>query len=272
MYHSITFGDKNTYDDWHLIPSSRPYFAPPSVKTKILQIPGGSRRLDYTDTLLGKPAFGNRQGSIEFVVEEDESFNWNIIYEEILKYLHGHKMKAVLEDDPSYYYEGRFTVTSRKSDKYYPTIVIDYNVYPYKRELYPSDGSVPWDVIAFEPDMVIRDTCDITVNDICCLELSGSYEQVVPEFSCEIEPGPQPLSLKSTSGGFMCMVTKSAHTFGTSSEFWDFYDSSENDVTNEFVLRSGNSVVSNFKIGVETVHLIVLGVGTISILYRGGSL
>ena len=28
MYHSITIGDKNTWDDWHLIPATRPLFHP----------------------------------------------------------------------------------------------------------------------------------------------------------------------------------------------------------------------------------------------------
>ena len=56
MYHSITFGDGslypsgspkegqfmgiNTWDDWHLIPSSRPVIASPGVSTNFVEIPG----------------------------------------------------------------------------------------------------------------------------------------------------------------------------------------------------------------------------------------
>ena len=32
MYHSITIGDKNTWDDWKIIPVSRPVVAPPVEK------------------------------------------------------------------------------------------------------------------------------------------------------------------------------------------------------------------------------------------------
>ncbi len=41
MYHSITIGNKNTWDDWHLIPATRPLFNPPTVKTNMVNIPGG---------------------------------------------------------------------------------------------------------------------------------------------------------------------------------------------------------------------------------------
>lgn len=102
MYHSITFGTKNTWDDWHLIPTSRPVFNPPSVKTNLIEIPGGDGALDLTTALAGRPLYKNRTGSIEFFVENDFR-DWAVLYSEIMVYLHGQKMRAVLEDDPSYY-------------------------------------------------------------------------------------------------------------------------------------------------------------------------
>ena len=48
MYHSITIGDKNTWDDWHLIPATRPLFNPPTVKENMVNIPGGDGVLDLT--------------------------------------------------------------------------------------------------------------------------------------------------------------------------------------------------------------------------------
>lgn len=32
---SVTFGDKNTWDDWKIIPSIRPVFTPPKQKNKL---------------------------------------------------------------------------------------------------------------------------------------------------------------------------------------------------------------------------------------------
>jgi len=139
MYHSITFGDKNTWTDWHLVPTSRPLFNPPSVKTKTLDIPGGDGVIDLTESLTGYPVYENREGSLEFVVLNDFCHlvktheEWYEVYSNIMDYLHGQKVQAILEDDKEYYYDGRFSINSWKSDKDYSKIVIDYSVEPYKR-------------------------------------------------------------------------------------------------------------------------------------------
>jgi hypothetical protein len=131
MYHSISFGEKNTWDDWRLVPSSRPVFNPPAQKVKTLDIPGGDGLIDLSTTLTGYPVYQNRTGSIEFIVMNDFK-PWQKAYSDIMDYLHGQTMRAVLEDDPDYFYEGRFTVDSWKSEKDWSKIVIDYSVGPYK--------------------------------------------------------------------------------------------------------------------------------------------
>ena len=131
MYHSITFGDKNTWDDWHLIPSSRPLFNPPSVKTQYQDIPGAHGKMDLTEALTGYPLYDNRTGSWEFYVMNDYQ-EWNVLYQEILNYLHGRRMTAFLEDEPEYYYEGRFSVNKWDSQKDWSRITIDYDVDPFK--------------------------------------------------------------------------------------------------------------------------------------------
>ena len=131
MYHSVTFGNKNTWDNWHIVPSSRPVFEPPKQKTNILDIQGGNGVIDLSEALTGYPVYNNREGSFEFIVMNDYG-EWHERYSDISDYLHGQKMQAVLEDDPYYYYEGRFSVNSWKSDKDWSKITIDYNVSPYK--------------------------------------------------------------------------------------------------------------------------------------------
>ena len=73
MYHSVTFGDKNTWDDWRLVPASRPVFNPPAQKVKTLEIPGGDGVIDLSQSLTGYPVYQNRTGSIEFIVMNDFS-------------------------------------------------------------------------------------------------------------------------------------------------------------------------------------------------------
>lgn len=157
MYHSVTFGDKNTWDDWKLIPSSRPLFNPPKQKTNTLEIAGADGALDLSEALTGYPIYNNREGSMEFLVMNDYAgYKWSDVYSEVMDYLHGKQMKAILEDDPQYYYEGRFTVNSWKSNSDYSNITIDYSVNPYKWSLYDSlDTNWLWDPFNFETDIIM---------------------------------------------------------------------------------------------------------------------
>jgi len=130
-YHSITFGNKNTFDDWHLVPSSRPLFNPPKQKITLMDIPGSDGTLDLSETLTGYPVYNNREGSLEFIVLNDFK-EWQNTYSDIMDYIHGRVMNAILEDDPNYYYKGRFSINEWKSDKDHSKITIDYVTEPYK--------------------------------------------------------------------------------------------------------------------------------------------
>lgn len=153
MYHSVTFGDKNTWDDWRLVPSSRPVFNPPAQKVKTLDIPGGDGVIDLSQALTGYPVYQNRTGSIEFIVMNDFK-PWHMAYSDIMDYLHGQSMKAVLEDDPEYFYEGRFTVNAWKSEKDWSRIVIDYDVGPYKWSVLSSIDDWLWDPFNFQNGVI----------------------------------------------------------------------------------------------------------------------
>ena len=168
--HSILFGDGtlkdgkfvglDTYKDFHLIPSSRPTIAMPGVETKFVTIPGRSGSIDLSEYLRkGTPAYGDRSGTFEFVVENDwdiearpEEF-WMTIYPRITNAIHGKRLKMVLlEDDPDYYWEGRFTVDKYEAgDGYHSEVAISYQVEPYKWRI-RSGGDMVWDNFNFEKD------------------------------------------------------------------------------------------------------------------------
>lgn len=179
MYHSITFGDKNTWDDWHLVPSSRPVIAPPDVKSKTVDIPGADGELNLTDLLNGRPTYQNRTGSIEFIVVNDY-WDWDVAYSTIMNYLQGKSMKMVLEDDPAYYYEGRFAVSEWRSDKSWSLITIDYNVYPYKKELSATDEDWLWDSFDFETQIIQNGLKNLTVDGTLTVTVEGSPQPVAP--------------------------------------------------------------------------------------------
>lgn len=157
MYHSVIFGEKNTYGDWKIVPSSRPVINPPTQKTKILDIPGADGVLDISEALTGYPVYNNRAGSLEFMVLNDyEHYHWEHVYSEIVNYLHSKKTTMILEDDPAYFYEGRFHVNDWKSNKDWSTITIDYDVGPYKWQTVSSlEPSWEWDSFNFETDYIM---------------------------------------------------------------------------------------------------------------------
>lgn len=166
MYHSITFGDRNTWDDWHLVPSSYPAFAPPSLKKKTLDIPGGDGVIDLSEALTGYPVYENREGSFEFYVMNGYK-SWYETYSDIMDYLHGQEMKAILEDDKEYYYAGRFTVNQWKSDKNWSKITIDYSVGPYKWMIRSVLDDWLWDPFNFKNGIIFTKVFkDIAVSSV----------------------------------------------------------------------------------------------------------
>lgn len=235
MYHSITFGDKNTWDDWHLVPSSRPVIAPPDVKSKTVDIPGADGELNLTDLLNGRPTYQNRTGSIEFIVVNDY-WDWDVAYSTIMNYLQGKSMKMVLEDDPAYYYEGRFAVSEWRSDKSWSLITIDYNVYPYKKDLSATDEDWLWDSFDFETQIIQNGLKNLTVDGTLTVTVEGSPQPVAPVI---IVSAPMTLSFNG--------IEKSMDKAG---------DYKYGDI----IFREG------------TNRITFRGNGTVSISYRGGRL
>lgn len=237
MYHSVTFGEMNSWDDWHLIPSTRPVFNPPNVKTQYVDIPGGNGSLDLTEALTGYPTYENRTGSIEFYVANGYE-DWDILYSKIMNYLHGKELRAYLEDDRSFVYVGRFEVNQWKSDKWWSTISIDYNVYPYKKEQSGFDDWL-WDPFDFEND-IIRNYKNLIVESRLQITIEGREEPVVPE-----------IEVNSTDGSGM-------EVYWTS--------------TDHYHLNDGINVIPDIVVSRDNKTLVFYGNGTISITYIGGSL
>lgn len=238
MYHSITFGDKNTWDDWHLIPSKRPSFNPPTVKSQYVDIPGGNGVLDLTESLTGYPLYNTRTGSWEFYVENGFK-SWDELYSEISNYLHGQKLRAILEDDPGFYYEGRFTVDEWNSDSWWSTITIGYDVYPYKKELTSSLEDWLWDPFNFETG-IVREYGELEVNNTLSLEIPSRQEYICPKIIVASSDG---------SGMNLQYNSKTYH------------------------LNDGENLLPEVTFGGGvTVTLKFTGNGTVSVDYQGGSL
>ena len=194
MYHSITIGSihapdnthdhsyivgKNTWDDWHLIPSTRPLVNPPKPNTKGVQVPGRNGTIDMSRVLTGYMTYQNRTGSWEFIVENDH-WDWATAYSTIMGYLHGQNMCCVFEDDIGYYYEGLLSVNAWKSDKSWSLITIDYDLYPYKETIQSADEDWLWDPFNFETDVIKSYSKYISAGATLELILQPTQEIKIP--------------------------------------------------------------------------------------------
>lgn len=235
-YHSInigndTIGYKNTWDDWHIVPTSRPLVPPPGVHTSYVDIPGGDGALDLTEALTGRPTYQNRSGSWEFIVMNGYQ-QWHVLYSDVMNYLHGKHFRAILDDDPNYYYEGRFSVVGWQSPKDWSRITIGFNVYPYKISFLRSDEDWLWDPFSFE-EGIIRNYKNLPVSGSTEITVINDVMEVVPE-----------------------IITSSAMNV--------VYEG------NSYSLTSGSNIIKELKLRSGTNTFIFNGSGTVTIRFNGG--
>ena len=99
---------RHTADDWGLVMTSK-VIGTPTVKEKIVDLADRDGVLDYTDALLGVPAYNTRELSFDFEYLDDPK-TWTNLFTEIRNFLHGRRVKIFEPDDSNYYYLGRVTV------------------------------------------------------------------------------------------------------------------------------------------------------------------
>lgn len=235
MIQSITFGDKNTWDDWKILPTERPVFAPPKPKTTYIDIPGGNGALDLSESLTGYPIYENRTGSFKFRVMNDY-VEWHERYTEIMEYLHGRSMNAILADDPDYFYKGRFSVDSWESGDTWSQITIGYTVDPYK-----------WSVEISTQNPVFSN-----------INISSPSEWINKNFNGNLF-GTAPIS----------PVLNVVDSDGLMARFVNDYL----DIDKTIYLTDGKNIIPDFVIyGQNSYSFMFKGVGNVSIEFRTGRL
>lgn len=233
MSYGVTFGEKHTFRDWGLLPAERARVSPAKPKYNIAEIPGSDEVIDYTDALDGHVHYEQREYSQKFNIIKPRS-SWFSLYSEIMDYLQGKKLKMILDEDPAYYYEGRFQVDEWNSEKKYSTITIIGSVYPYKMETTSSEEDWLWDTFDFE-NGIIREYGNLTVDGNLEVTVIGSRRVSVP------------------------IITVS------SDMEVDFQGKT-------YKLTTGENEIPDIEIGEGEYMLTFRGNGTVSIDYRGGRL
>ena len=153
---TVTFGTKNSYTDFGLILSSKSVSLP-RAKTKTVEVPGADGELDLTDVLTDEVKYSNRK--LQFTFTVIDHFNgWATRLSQVTNYLHGRRLKVMMDWDKHYYYEGRCTVNSLKSKKRTATIVIDVDASPWKMERNAIYQPWEWDDFCFIDGIIRKNT------------------------------------------------------------------------------------------------------------------
>lgn len=254
---SAKHGTINTWDDWHLIPTSRPVFQQGKVKTTYVDIPGADGQIDLTEALSGYPTYSNREGSLEFIVANGYRKNWATGFSQFANWLHGRRLRIILDDDPEYFYEGRLSLNEWKSnnDGTWSNVTIDYNLKPYKYSVYLSTDKWLWDPFSFETGVAYNGS-NISVNGKTTIKINNDKMRVVPQFV-----------IKNTRDKKWTIALN-----GNSVEL-----TLDNVIIENGIIKIKNesayrSPVLQLEPGVNEITITPETSGTIDILFRGGSL
>lgn len=142
MYFSLTFGSENTavntWDDWKMIPDTPPVIPPPEPNRRMVDIPGRiTGPIDMSLYPFGRMTYQRITGSWTFLADPDYTSETRLgLYDEIRQRLHGVTDMVSLEEDPTHYFVGNFTVDPPRTGKGPLQIRISYDLEPvrYNRE------------------------------------------------------------------------------------------------------------------------------------------
>ena len=235
MY-GMKIDDKHTYNDWGMkMVSMR--IPLPQPKTHIISIPGTDGVLDLTESVAGRVVYGQRENA-QWVFDASGNYRgWHELTSEVANYVHGQCRKIILDSDLNYYYIGRLTLDSAKSNEVRHVLTISGTLDPYKYDVASSLGDWLWDPFSFRYG-VARNYKDIIIDGSRTVSVpGGSPKPIVPILIASA-------AMKVEVGG------------------------------KTYSLSAGRNKIYDIMLGMEEVQLTFSceGTATVTIDYRGGSL
>jgi len=230
--YGVKFGDKHSFKDFNLF-WERFQITYPEAKTYEIDVPGADGQVDLTELLTGDVKFNNRTVSFVFSYL-GEYEKWHQVLNEVSNHLHGKKLKIIPDTEPDYFYLGRLSLETEKTDDTMCQLTITGEVEPYKYELVSSTDRWLWNTFSFRTG-IIREYNRIVVEGERTVNVIGSKRPVSPEITCSED-------MLLRAGG------------------------------KEYELKKGRNHAYGLVIYDGDNELIFVGNGTVTIDYRGGRL
>lgn len=177
---TVTFGTKNSYDDFGLILTDKD-IGFPEPKLEEVDVIGADGVIDLSEVLNDDIKYKTRKLQFTFTVLKGNKY-WASTVADVANYLHGKKLRIQMDFDPAYYYTGRCKINSFKTSKRLCTITIDAECEPYRLDINGNGEKWLWDTFSFQNGFIRVNT--VTVNGSLQINLQNQRKIVSPTFTC----------------------------------------------------------------------------------------
>lgn len=177
---TVTFGTKNSYDDFGLILTDKD-IGFPEPKLEEVDVIGADGVIDLSEVLNDDIKYKTRKLQFTFTVLKGNKY-WALTIADVANYLHGKKLRIQMDFDPAYYYTGRCKINSFKTSKRLCTITIDAECEPYRLDINGNGEKWLWDTFSFQNGFIRVNT--VTVNGSLQVNLQNQRKIVSPTFTC----------------------------------------------------------------------------------------
>lgn len=177
---TVTFGTKNSYDDFGLILTDKD-IGFPEPKLEEVDVIGADGVIDLSEVLNDDIKYKTRKLQFTFTVLKGNKY-WASTVADVANYLHGKKLRIQMDFDPAYYYTGRCKINSFKTSKRLCTITIDAECEPYRLDINGNGEKWLWDTFSFQNGFIRVNV--VTVNGSLQVNLQNQRKIVSPIFTC----------------------------------------------------------------------------------------
>ena len=177
---TVTFGTKNSYDDFGLILTDKD-IGFPEPKLEEVDVIGADGVIDLSEVLNDDIKYKTRKLQFTFTVLKGNKY-WASTVADVANYLHGKKLRIQMDFDPAYYYTGRCKINSFKTSKRLCTITIDAECEPYRLDINGNGEKWLWDTFSFQNGFIRVNA--VTVNGSLQVNLQNQRKIVSTTFTC----------------------------------------------------------------------------------------
>ena len=177
---TVTFGTKNSYDDFGLILTDKD-IGFPEPKLEEVDVIGADGVIDLSEVLNDDIKYKTRKLQFTFTILKGNKY-WASTVADVANYLHGKKLRIQMDFDPAYYYTGRCKINSFKTSKRLCTITIDAECEPYRLDINGNGEKWLWDTFSFQNGFIGVNA--VTVNGSLQVNLQNQRKIVSPTFTC----------------------------------------------------------------------------------------